>query len=565
MEMEYKDPSKRGRWIVVIGVVLAIAAGGAAFFLINQAQQQAGQGGLQKVAVVVAARPIPARKPIEADDVTVREIPVDPTNQLGIVSTPDKVIGRVLAVSVLQDQMVTTNLLASEATGGQFSILSPGESLAPGTDAWRAVAITVPDDRAVGGLVLPGMTVDVFISATVLVPQSLLDSGRYYTDKSTKISYQNMLILAKTGTFYIVKATVSVAEEIVHLQASGTATFSMALRPDTDVRPLDASKLGETTNRIIARYGLPIPEAYPPGTGPIPTPQPTPTPAPTASAGPSASAAPSGSRAGRPPVSVDGSHDLVPERGQPRSRIGGRAGRVDDPAGCRAKPFDDAPLRGDPAVGIVGVRAAGKEPLALDPVFARHQPDLVAQLGETALDQLDRLDRDGLSCRSLGILDRAEDRRPNGRMDDRLEGRQLRGISEHDPGESGSIERAVRATNRLAEPGQDRVVGRLPRSRHPPSDVVGVNDDSTVRPEPAGDGRFPAPDRPGQPDPECPPALRRLACLAGLAAHGARSSSSSHASSMVASACSTSASSLATRRISTKFEATPGVDIASSS
>ena len=41
MEMEYKDPSRRGRWIVVIGVLLAVVAGGAAFFLINQAQQQA--------------------------------------------------------------------------------------------------------------------------------------------------------------------------------------------------------------------------------------------------------------------------------------------------------------------------------------------------------------------------------------------------------------------------------------------------------------------------------------------------------------------------------------------
>jgi Flp pilus assembly protein CpaB len=295
MEMEYRDPSKRGRWIVVIGVVLAIVAGGAAFFLINQAQQLAGQAGLQKVAVVVAARPIPARKPIEADDVTVREIPIDPTNALGIVSTPDKVIGRVLAVSVLQDQMVTTNLLASEATGGQFSILSPGETVAPNSEAWRAVAITVPDDRAVGGLVLPGMTVDVFISATVLVPQDLLSAGRYYTDKSTKISYQNMLILAKTGTFYIVKATLPVAEEIAHLQSSGTASFSMALRPDSDVRLLDASKLGETTNRIIAKYGLPIPEAFPPGNGPIPTPQPTPTPSPSPSTPPGGSPAPSGS------------------------------------------------------------------------------------------------------------------------------------------------------------------------------------------------------------------------------------------------------------------------------
>jgi Flp pilus assembly protein CpaB len=294
MEMEYKDPSKRGRWIVVIGVVLALAAGGAAFFLINQAQQQAGQGTLQKVAVVVATRVIPARKPIEVDDLAVREIPLDPTNAQGIVSTPDKLIGRVLAVTALQDQMVTTNMLASEVTGGQFSILGPDETVGPDSEAWRAVALTVPDDRAVGGLILPGMTVDVFISATVNVPQDLLSSGKYYSDKATKITYQNMEILAKTGSFYIVKATLAVAEEITHLQASGNAMFSFALRPDSDVRFADASKLGETTNLIIERYGLPIPQTFPAGNGPLPSPVATPSPSPAApaSAAPSASTTP---------------------------------------------------------------------------------------------------------------------------------------------------------------------------------------------------------------------------------------------------------------------------------
>ena len=293
MEMEYKDPSKRGKFIVVLGIVLALAAGGAAFFLINQAQQQAGQSGLQKVAVVVAARTIPARKPIEADDVVVREIPIDPTNAQGIVSTPDKVIGRVLAVTVLQDQMVTTNLLASEASGGQFTILEPDETVGPDSEAWRAVSMTVTDDRAVGGLILPGMTVDVFVSATINVPQDLLTEGRYYSDKSTKIMYQNMVVLAKSGSFYIVKANLVVAEEISHLQAAGNATFSFALRPESDVRLVDASELGETTNKLIAKYGLPIPENFPPSRGPIPTAQPTPTPSPSASPSAGASASPS--------------------------------------------------------------------------------------------------------------------------------------------------------------------------------------------------------------------------------------------------------------------------------
>src|SRR4029079_17416917 len=111
--MEYKDPSRRGRYIVIIGVILALIAGAAAFFLINNAQQQAGQAGPQKVAVGVAAQTIPARKIIEATDVAVREVPIDPTNAQGIVSTPDKVIGRVPAVAILAGPIVDNKRLGS--------------------------------------------------------------------------------------------------------------------------------------------------------------------------------------------------------------------------------------------------------------------------------------------------------------------------------------------------------------------------------------------------------------------------------------------------------------------
>jgi Flp pilus assembly protein CpaB len=221
MEMEYKDPSKKGRWIVLLGVVLALGAGGAAFFLINNAQQQAGQSGLKTTTAVVAVRPIAARKPIEA--------------------------------------------------------------VAPESEAWRAVSLSVTDDRAVGGMLGPGMLVDVFMTASVNVPQTVLDEGTFYTDQSTKISWQNMEILSRQGTFYIVKATLPVAEEISHLQAAGNAQFSMALRPDADTRVLDVSALGATTNRIIQRYGLPVPETYPKGDGPIASAPPIPdiTPAPS--------------------------------------------------------------------------------------------------------------------------------------------------------------------------------------------------------------------------------------------------------------------------------------------
>jgi len=64
MEMEYKDTNRRGKFVIIVGVVLAVVAGGAAFYLIQQAQQTAGQGEATLVDVVVAAQNIPARTPI---------------------------------------------------------------------------------------------------------------------------------------------------------------------------------------------------------------------------------------------------------------------------------------------------------------------------------------------------------------------------------------------------------------------------------------------------------------------------------------------------------------------
>lgn len=293
--MEYRE-SNRGRWVIVLGVIMAVLAGGAAFFLINQAQQEAGQASAQRVPAVVAIQTIPARETIEAADVEVRMVPIDPTNANGVVGDAAQVVGRIPAVSILQGQLITTNMLASTTEGGEFSILGPDESVSPDSEAWRAVSLTVPDDSAVGGLLKPGQSVDVFVTAVVNVPADLAAIGRFYPDRSTKITYQDMVILARKDAFYVVRAPLAIAEEIAHLQATGNATFSLALRPDQDTRSIDARGLGETTNRIIQKYGLPVPESYPAGRGPIQTPVPTASPpsAPTEApaAAPSASPAP---------------------------------------------------------------------------------------------------------------------------------------------------------------------------------------------------------------------------------------------------------------------------------
>ena len=270
MEMEYKDNNRRGKFVIIVGVVLAVVAGGAAFYLINQAQQHASEGPAQKVAVVVAAQIIPARTPIQPGAIVLRELPLDEASQVGIIKDPAQLAGKVLAIPVGVGQPIYSNMIASASGQSGFSILEPNETVSPDSPAWRAISITIPDDRAVAGLLVAGQTIDIFMTATMTVPVTQQPVGVYYSDMVTKITYQDMVILGRAGSQYILRTTVAVAEEINHMLATGTVQFSAALRPDQDVRYVDVTALGATTNRILQKYGLPFPAIYPAPSATIP-------------------------------------------------------------------------------------------------------------------------------------------------------------------------------------------------------------------------------------------------------------------------------------------------------
>lgn len=296
MEMEYKDNNRRGKFVIIAGVVLAVVAGAASFYLISQARNEA-PGEVTLVEVVVAAQAIPARTPIAPGAVILRKVPLDEATQVGIVTDPSKIVGQVLGVPVAIGQPIYYNMIASASGQSGFSILGPDETVAPDSPAWRAISITIPDDRAVAGLLTTGQTIDIFMTATMTVPLTTEPLGVFYSDMVTKITYQDMVILGRAGSQYILKASLPVAEEINHMLATGTISFSAALRPDQDVRFVDVSQLGATTNRILEKYGMPFPAVYPapsatiPPLPPLATPTPPPTPAPETPA-PSAAASP---------------------------------------------------------------------------------------------------------------------------------------------------------------------------------------------------------------------------------------------------------------------------------
>lgn len=272
MEFEYSDKnSRRSKVYIAVGVIVALLVA-ATVYIALQASGLTNQGEVEMRQVVVAAAEIPGRKAIEEADVVMRNVPVDPINEMAFTSI-DQVLGRVVSVPVSAGQLLTPNLLASTDAGAIFSILRPGEEFDPSMPDLRAVSMTVPDDRAVGGTLQPGQPVDLIATLNV---QPAADTGTpsepapseapapapeasapRVPGPSTKTTLQRLDILVRNGTLYILRTDLATAEKITELQAAG-AQFTLVLRATEDDRSAETE--GSTLDRLLEEFEFPVPE-----------------------------------------------------------------------------------------------------------------------------------------------------------------------------------------------------------------------------------------------------------------------------------------------------------------
>ena len=269
MEMEFKDPDRRRRiLLVLVGVVLAATAGWGAFMLAN-GKSSAAQ--VETESVLVAARDIPARQSVAVDDVVMRQVPVNEVLSQTYTES-DLVVGRLTAVPVYEDQQMTPNLFATTTADADFSILGPDEEVTTTSPYWRAVAVEVPSSRAVGGEITAGQHVDLIVSVDIQV-MAVDPEGNYQiidtatnegltSGKSTKITFQDIEVLkadSETG-MYVLKVDLHQAEQVSHVVQLAPDSFSLVLRPDTDTRAADTTDYGVTTDSLIMTYLFPVPQ-----------------------------------------------------------------------------------------------------------------------------------------------------------------------------------------------------------------------------------------------------------------------------------------------------------------
>ena len=262
MELEYSDKnSKRSKVYLVVGVLMALMVAGIVFVAL-QASSLLPQDDVVMREVVVAARDIPGRKPIEEGDVVMRTVVADTTNDTAMTRI-DEVLGRVSGVTILTGQMLTQNMLASSTQGQAYSILEPGQEFDPNGPDLRAVSVSVADDRAVAGTLVPGQLVDLIVTMAInpeigqTAEQAERTQAEIIPGPSTKVTLQSLTILARNGGLYILRTDLATAEKVAELTAAG-GQFTFVLRPDVDDRL--ASTEGSTIDTLIDEFGFPVPK-----------------------------------------------------------------------------------------------------------------------------------------------------------------------------------------------------------------------------------------------------------------------------------------------------------------
>jgi Flp pilus assembly protein CpaB len=274
VELEYSDRnSRRSKVYIAVGIIVALLVA-ATVYIALQASGLTDEGEVEMRQVVVAAIEIPGRKTLEEADVVMRNVPVDPMSDAALASL-DQALGRIAAVPITPGQLITPNLLASTDEGATFSILPPGEEYSDSMPDLRAVSMTVPDDRAVAGTLVPGQPVDLIATLNVTPVEDPTttpaegeegeegeepapeDEGNMVAGPSTKTTLQRLDILSRTGSLYILRTDLATAEKITELQAAG-AQFTFVLRATEDERTAETE--GSTLDRILEEFGFPAPE-----------------------------------------------------------------------------------------------------------------------------------------------------------------------------------------------------------------------------------------------------------------------------------------------------------------
>jgi Flp pilus assembly protein CpaB len=251
---------RRARLILIVGVALALVAGVGTFVYASGARSDVPEA-VPTVAVLVAAREIPAKTTLTAADVKVQDFNLD-SKPAAAMSSPDEALGKITIQAISVGEPILPTKFSDPKTPAfvvmPANLIGPDGAPLANSPNFRAMSITVADQNAVGGTVQPGDLVDMvftlqFDPATKLqrpTPQQTVDF-------SSKIILERLPILARLASVYTIRVDSLTAERIAYLQSSG-GQIAFLLRAPKDERA--SGSIGATFRDIHGTFNIKIPE-----------------------------------------------------------------------------------------------------------------------------------------------------------------------------------------------------------------------------------------------------------------------------------------------------------------
>lgn len=251
---------RRARLILIVGVALALVAGVGTFVYASGAKSDQPVA-VPTVAVLVAAREIPAKTTLTTADVKLQEFNLD-AKPAAAMSDASEALGKITVQSISVGEPILPSKFSDPKLPG-FVVMPAsfiGADGAPVANSpnFRAMSITVPDQNAVGGTILPGDIVDLVFTLQ-FDPQTKLQrpTPQQTTDFSAKIILERLPILARLASVYTIRVDAVTAERIAYLQSSG-GQIAFLLRAPKDERA--SGSTGATFGDIYTNFRVKIPE-----------------------------------------------------------------------------------------------------------------------------------------------------------------------------------------------------------------------------------------------------------------------------------------------------------------
>ena len=147
------------KWSVIVLIVLGLLAAFSTAILVGvlrtDSSDSAAKDTSSNVSIILAKTSLPAMSVISAGHITMREVPKKDLPE-GYMSNPVQVVGRILATSVVDEQILTESCFVTEGSAAQLAAAIP--------HGMRAISVMLSSHAITGGLLYPGSIVDILAS-----------------------------------------------------------------------------------------------------------------------------------------------------------------------------------------------------------------------------------------------------------------------------------------------------------------------------------------------------------------------------------------------------------------